>query len=186
MQFKSIALIDGNNLYANAKASGKIVDFRKLSDNCPDDPIRITYYAAVKPNLEHEPLRPMLDWMQFNGFQVVEKVMRESENDGIVRYRGSVITDMIVDLMEVPERIDHVTIFSGDAELIRAIQSLQRRGITVTAICALEMASDNFRRQVDEFIDVNTLDIFRDMPAEVGHIEKVARPRLKLSDKVAR
>lgn len=151
---KSIAFIDGNHTYALAKHLNKGIDFAKLKDLCRPVPFRCNYYASVKPQIkdEHDPLRPLLDWLVYNGFQVTEKMMMGYEDaTGGTRYKGSVTADIIVDLMELPPNVEWVTIFSGDGDLVRAVDSIQRRGVGVTVISEVEYCSDQLRRQSDIF-----------------------------------
>ncbi|WCM58189.1 NYN domain-containing protein [Candidatus Liberibacter asiaticus] len=171
---EKIALfIDGANLYASSKALGFDIDYRKLLKAFRSRAIviRAYYYATVvgDPEQQFSPLHPLLDWLHYNGFQVVAKVAKEfTENCGRKRVKSSMDVELAVDAFEQSEGLEHLVIFSGDGCFTTLVAALQRKVKKVTIVSTVlsdpSMASDQLRRQADYFMDLAYLknEIARD------------------------
>lgn len=156
--------IDGANLYAASRTLGFDVDYKNLLAHFRQRSylIRAYYYTALLETEEYSPLRPLVDWLGYNGYSVVTKPAKEfTDASGRRRVKGSVDIEMAVDVLDLAPHLDHVVIFSGDGDLRRLVESVQRRGVRVTVISTIRsqpaMIADELRRQADAFIDLADL-----------------------------
>ncbi len=153
--------IDGANLYAASRTLGFDVDYKNLLTHFRRQGylVRAYYYTALLETEEYSPLRPLVDWLGYNGYSVVTKPAKEFvDATGRRRVKGSVDIEMAVDIMELAPRIDHAVIFSGDGDFRRLVESVQRLGVRVTAVSTIRtqpaMIADELRRQADAFLDL--------------------------------
>lgn len=153
--------IDGANLYSAARALSVDLDFRKLSDWFSRDErlVRAYYYTAVIEGEEFSPIRPLVDWLGYNGFSVVTKpVRRFTDAQGHVRTKGNMDIEIAVDMLEMAPHLDHAVLFSGDGDFRRLVQAVQARGVHVTVVSTLKsqppQIADDLRRQADHFIEL--------------------------------
>jgi len=156
--------IDGANLYSAAKSLGFDMDYRKLLDEFRKRGIliRAYYYTALVEDQEYSPIRPLVDWLDYNGFTLVTKPAREyTDREGRKRFRGDMDLEIAVDMMELTPRCDHVVLFSGDGDFRCLVEAVQRKGVRVTVVSTVKsqppMASDDLRRQADAFVDLADL-----------------------------
>src|SRR3954447_18684366 len=156
--------IDGANLYAASRTLGFDVDYKNLLAYFRQRSylVRAYYYTALLETEEYSPLRPLVDWLGYNGYSVVTKPAKEfTDATGRRRVKGSVDIEMAVDVLDLTPSLDHVVIFSGDGDLRRLVESVQRRGVRVTVISTIRtqpaMIADDLRRQADAFIDLADL-----------------------------
>ena len=156
--------IDGMNLYAASRTLGFDVDYKNLLAHFRQRSqfVRAYYYTALLETEEYSPLRPLVDWLGYNGYSVVTKPAKEfTDATGRRRVKGSVDVEMAVDVLDLTAHLDHVVIFSGDGDLRRLVESVQRRGVRVTVISTIRtqpaMIADELRRQADAFIDLADL-----------------------------
>lgn len=153
--------IDGANLYAASRSLGFEVDYKDLLGFFRQQSylVRAYYYTALLDTDEYSPLRPLVDWLGYNGYSVVTKPAKEFiDSTGRRRVKGSVDIEMAVDVLELVGQLDHVVIFSGDGDLRRLIEAVQRRGVRVTVVSTIRtqpaMIADELRRQADNFLDL--------------------------------
>ena len=156
--------IDGTNLYAASRTLGFDVDYKNLLAYFRQRShfVRAYYYTALLETEEYSPLRPLVDWLGYNGYSVVTKPAKEfTDATGRRRVKGSVDIEMAVDILDLTPHLDHVVIFSGDGDLRRLVEAVQRRGVRVTVISTIRtqpaMIADELRRQADAFIDLADL-----------------------------
>ena len=154
--------IDGANLYSAARALNVDLDFRKLSDwfGQKGQLVRAYYYTAVVEGEEFSPIRPLVDWLDYNGFTVVTKpVKRFTDAQGHSRIKGNMDMEIAVDMMELAPRLDHMFLFSGDGDFRRLVEAIQAKGVRVTVgsttRCQPPQIADELRRQADAFIDLS-------------------------------
>src|ERR1700753_3793546 len=127
--------IDGSNLYAAARSLGFDIDYKRLLDVFREygQLIRAFYYTALVEEQDYSPIRPLVDWLDYNGFTLVTKTAREYvDAQGRKRWRGDMDVDLAVDMMEIADRVDHVVLFSGDGDFRRLVEAMQRKGVRVT------------------------------------------------------
>lgn len=152
---------DGSNLHAAAKALRLDLDFRRVRQYFANRGrlIRASYYTALIEDQENSPLRPLLDWLDYNGFSIVTKPAKEFFDDsGQRRIKGNMDIELAVDMMEMAPHMDHAILFSGDGDFRYLIDHLKRKGVRVTVCSSAEttppMVADELRRQADGFIDL--------------------------------
>lgn len=171
---KVALFIDGANLYATAKSLGFDIDYKRLLKEFQGKGylLRAYYYTALVEDQEYSSIRPLIDWLDYNGYKVVTKPVKEFiDASGRRKIKGSMDIELAVDAMEMAEYVDHIVLFSGDGDFRSLVEAVQRRGRKVSVVSTLQtqppMIADDLRRQADHFIDLNTLanKIGRD-PAE--------------------
>jgi uncharacterized LabA/DUF88 family protein len=173
---KIAVFIDGANLHATGKALGFDIDYRRLLKEFQGRGtlVRAYYYTAVIEDQEFSSIRPLIDWLDYNGYTVVTKATKEFfDANGRRKVKGSMDVELAVDTMELAEHIDQIVLFSGDGDFRSLVEALQRRGVRVTVVSTVStqppMIADELRRQADVFTDLKELQsrIGRD-PAERG------------------
>jgi uncharacterized LabA/DUF88 family protein len=164
-QSDRIALfIDGANLHATGKALGFDMDYRRLLKEFQSRGtlVRAHYYTAVIEDQEFSSIRPLIDWLDYNGFTVVTKATKEFfDANGRRKVKGSMDIELAVDAMELAEHVDQIVLFSGDGDFRSLVEAVQRRGVRVTVVSTIStqppMISDELRRQADVFTDLKEL-----------------------------
>ena len=159
---EKIALfIDGANLYATAKALGFDIDYKRLLREFQSRGylMRAFYYTAVIEDQEYSSIRPLIDWLDYNGYSVVTKATKEFvDQTGRRKVKGNMDIELAVDAMELAATIDHMVLFSGDGDFRSLVEAVQRRGVRVTVISTIAsqppMIADELRRQADVFTDL--------------------------------
>ena len=153
--------IDGANLYAASRTLGFDVDYRGLLNYFRGEGylVRAYYYTALLESEEYSPLRPLVDWLGYNGYTVVTKPAREfTDAAGRRRVKGNVEVELAVDMLDLAPRIDHAVLFSGDGDFRRLVEAVQRQGTKVTVVSTIRtqpaMIADELRRQADGFVDL--------------------------------
>ena len=166
-QEKTAFFIDGANLYKAARNLGFDIDYKSLLAKAQSSCrlVRASYYTAIQEDREQDysPLRPLVDWLDYNGYSMVTKTTREfTDQQGRKRYKGSTDVELVVDIMLMADRLDHIVLFSGNGDFKRAIEAVQAKGVRVTAVSTVKssppMASDELRRQADNFFDLADLE----------------------------
>src|ERR1700757_4639094 len=158
---KIALFIDGANLYATAKTLGFDIDYKRLLNEFQSRGtlLRAFYYTAVIQDQEFTSIRPLIDWLDYNGFTVVTKATKEFvDASGRRKVKGNMDIELAVDAMELAEHIDEMILFSGDGDFRSLVEAVQRRGVRVTVISSIAshppMVADELRRQADVFIDL--------------------------------
>ena len=156
--------IDGSNLYAAAKALGFDIDYKLLRQEFMrrGKMLRAFYYTALLENDDYSPIRPLVDWLNYNGYNMVTKPAKEfTDSQGRRRVKGNMDIELTVDAMETADHVDHIVLFSGDGDYRRLVEALQRKGVRVSVVSTIRsqppMISDDLRRQADNFIELEEL-----------------------------
>jgi len=155
--------IDGANLYAAARSLDLEIDFRKLLEEFQKRGrlMRANYYTTIVEGEDFSPLRPLVDWLSYNGYSVVTKTVREyTDKEGRRRVRGDMNVDLAVDMVELAPHLDHLILFSGNGDFRRAVEAVKAKGVRVSMVSTQQsgaIASDELRREVDQFIDLDDL-----------------------------
>ena len=161
---RTAVFIDGANLYSAAKTLGFDIDYRRLlnmfTDNCRL--LRAFYYTALAEDQEYSPIRPLVDWLDYNGYTMVTKPMKEfTDSMGRRKVKGNMDVELTVDAMEMADRLDHMVLFSGDGDFRSLLEAVQRRGVRCTVVSSVKtsppMVADELRRQADRFVDLQDL-----------------------------
>ena len=164
-EVERIALfIDGANLYATAKSVGFDIDYRRLLREFQSKGrlVRAFYYTALVEDQEYSSIRPLIDWLDYNGYAVVTKPAKEFiDSAGRRKIKGNMDIELAVNAMEMAKHIDHMVLFSGDGDFRSLVEAVQRKGVRVTVISTVStqppMIADELRRQADEFTDIVSL-----------------------------
>jgi uncharacterized LabA/DUF88 family protein len=190
--FEKIALfIDGANLHATSKALGFDIDYRRLlrEFHSRGALLRAFYYTTVIEDQEYSSIRPLIDWLGYNGYSVVTKPAREFIDaiTGRRRVKGSMDVELAVDAMELARHVDQIVLFSGDGGFRSLVEAVQRRGVRVTVVSTLTshppMVAEDLRRQADVFMDLADLKpkLGRDHSERSGSREMHQQPPQILS-----
>src|SRR3569833_39098 len=154
---KIALFIDGANLYALALTLGFDIDYKRLLKEFQSRGtlLRAFYYTATLEDQEYTSIRPLIDWLDYNGFTVVTKPAKEfSDSEGRRKIKGNMGIELAVDAMQLAEHGDQIVLFSGDGDFRALVQALQRRGVHVTVVSTISAIADELRRQADVFIDL--------------------------------
>ena len=156
--------IDGPNLYAAAKSLGFDIDYKNLLETFRKQGrlVRAYYYTALAEDQEYSPIRPLIDWLDYNGYTMVTKPTKEyTDSTGRRRYTGNMSIELAVNMMEIAPNIDHAVLFSGDGDFRQLLEAVQRQGVRVTVVSTFRaqspMVSDDLRRQADAFVELQDL-----------------------------
>lgn len=159
---KTAVFIDGANLYATTKALGFEIDYKRLlkTMQAGNNLLRAFYYTALIEDEEYSSIRPLLDWLDYNGYTVVTKPAKEfTDAMGRRKIKGNMDIEMAVDIMELSPHLDEVFLFSGDGDFRSVVESVQRQGVRVTVVSTIStqppMVADELRRQADTFVDLS-------------------------------
>ena len=153
--------IDGANLYATARALGFDIDYKRLLQLYSGKAklIRAFYYTALIEDQDYSPIRPLVDWLDYNGYTMVTKPTKEfTDAAGRRKIKGNMDIELAIDMMEMAPHLDHIVLFSGDGDFRRLVEAVQRKGVRVTVVSTVRsqpsMIADELRRQGDLFVDL--------------------------------
>ena len=177
---KIVLLIDGANLYATSKALGFDIDYKQLLYYFQKRGylLRAYYYTALIEDQEYSSIRPLIDWLDYNGYSVVTKPAKEfTDSAGRRKVKGNMDIELAIDAMELARTVDHFVLFSGDGDFRSLVEALQRQGrkvsVVSTTVSQPPMIADDLRRQADHFIDLKSLE--KNVGRELS--ERPARPQ---------
>lgn len=174
--------IDGANLYGTARTLDFDIDYKRLltffGDHC--HLIRAFYYTALVEDQEYSPIRPLVDWLDYNGYNMVTKPTKEfTDASGRRKLKGNMDIELAIDMLEMAEHLDHIVLFSGDGDFRRLVEAVQRKAVRVTVISTIKtqppMIADELRRQADHFVDL--VDLQREIARQYGDDSAQRRPR---------
>lgn len=162
---EKIALfIDGANLYAAARSLNFDIDYRRLLQlfATKGRMVRAFYYTALSEHEDYSPIRPLVDWLDYNGYTMVTKPVKEyTDAFGRRKVKGNMDIELAIDVLEMSQSVDHVFIFSGDGDFRRLVESVQKRGVRVSIVSTMKsnppMVADELRRQADNFVELTDL-----------------------------
>ena len=156
--------VDGANLYAAARALGFDIDYKRLLDLFADKGylIRAFYYTALVEDQEYSSIRPLVDWLDYNGYTMVTKPTKEfTDITGRRKIKGNMDIEIAIDMMEMSSNLDHIVLFSGDGDFRYLVEAVQRKGVRVTVVSTMRtqppMVADELRRQADNFLELQDL-----------------------------
>lgn len=162
MPIKAALLIDGANLSATARALGFDIDYKRLLNEFQGRGLHVArafYYTAITQGDEYSSVRPLADWLSYNGYTVVTKAEKDFvDADGRHKIKRSMDVELAVEAMELASQVDEIVLFSGDGNFRSLVAAVQRRGTRVVVVSTISsqppMIADELRRQGDEFIDL--------------------------------
>ena len=176
--------IDGSNLFAAARALNFDIDYKRLLEvfTSKGRLVRAFYYTALIEDQEYSPIRPLVDWLDYNGYTMVTKPTKEfTDTTGRRKIKGNMDIELAIDVMEMAEHIDHAIVFSGDGDFRRLVDAVQRKGLRVSVVSTVQsqppMIADELRRQADNFIELEELkaSIAR-TPGSQNHPDHIEMP----------
>ncbi|PCI51575.1 MAG: NYN domain-containing protein [Alphaproteobacteria bacterium] len=173
---KLALFIDGSNLFATAKSLNFDIDYKRLRSFFAEKGIllRANYYTALLEDQEYSPLRPLVDWLDYNGYTLITKPTKEfTDSKGEKKIKGNMDMELAIDMMGMAEHVDHMVLFSGDGDFRRLVEAVQRKGVRVTVISSTKtsppMIADELRRQADNFIELSDMHEQFGRPASANH-----------------
>ena len=178
--------IDGSNLYAAARALGFDIDYKRLLTEFGKRGklVRAFYYTALLEDQEYSPIRPLIDWLDYNGYTMVTKPTKEfTDSQGRRRFKGDMDVELAVDVMEMSAYVDHIILFSGDGDFRRLVEAVQRKGPRVTVVSTVRsqpsMGAAALRRQADIFLELLEIapHIARDPAVRENNMREYGRDR---------
>jgi uncharacterized LabA/DUF88 family protein len=186
---KTALFIDGANLYATTRALGFEIDFKRLLKEFQGRGtlLRAFYYTAMIEDQEFSTVRPLIDWLDYNGYAVVTKPAKEfTDASGHRKVKGNMDIELAIDAMELAEHVDQMVLFSGDGDFRSLVEAVQRRSVHVTVISTIAsqppMTAGELRRQADVFTDlvdlkpkISRVSLERPTPS-VPASERVSKP----------
>ena len=156
--------IDGSNLFAAARSLEFDIDYKRLLEVFANKGrlVRAFYYTALIEDQEYSPIRPLVDWLDYNGYTMVTKPTKEfTDASGRRKIKGNMDIELAVDVLEMAQNLDHLYIFSGDGDFRSLVEAVQRKGKRVSIVSTVRsspsMAADELRRQADEFLELENL-----------------------------
>lgn len=168
--------IDGSNLYSSGKTLDFDIDYKKLLDLFKNKGrlIQAKYYTALLDHEDYSPIRPLIDWLDYNGFHVITKPAKSyTDRDGRNRVKGNMDIEMTIDMLQIAPHVDHILLFTGDGDFKAVVEAVQAKGVRVSVISTLKsrpaMLADELRRQANDFIEL----------ADMGKI--IGRPKRDFS-----
>jgi len=162
---KVALFIDGANLFATAKTLGFDIDYKRMLDffRKKSNLVRALYYTAIAEEQEYSSIRPLIDWLDYNGYTMITKPTKEfTDSAGRRKVKGNMDIELAVDAMRLAPSLDHVVLFTGDGDFRAMVAAIQQMGRRVSVISTLQthppMVADELRRQADQFIDLADLE----------------------------
>ncbi|AEG57971.1 NYN domain-containing protein [Sinorhizobium meliloti] len=162
---EKIALfIDGPSLFSASRSLGFEIDYRRVLEAFRRRGylLRVYLYTAVIEDDAHKSMRSWIDWLDYNGYQVVTKVaVKFTDFAGQQKIKGNMALELAIDAMEQASNVDHLVIVTGDSVFLALVEAIQRKGRKVSIVSTMlsrpPMVADDLRRQADHFIDLATL-----------------------------
>ena len=186
---RTAIFIDGANLYYAARGLGFDIDYKRLLELFASKGrmVRAFYYTALFDEQEYSPIRPLIDWLDYNGYTMVTKRTKEFiDSEGRRKIKGNMDIELAIDVMDMASHVDHIVLLSGDGDFRRLVEAVQRKGVRVTVVSTVRsrppMIADELRRQADNFIELMDLqlDIMRD--PQVRQQREAARAAAEAND----
>lgn len=152
MSERCAIFVDGVTNYYTARALGIDIDYAAVLKyfNAKGDILRAHYFTPVEETQEFVAIRPLLDFLEFNNWTVVQRLSREGKAD--------IAVALAIRAMELAPHVDHVYLFSGRGDFVPLVEQLKRGGAIVTVVSSIDHAapscSDELRRAADHFIDL--------------------------------
>jgi uncharacterized LabA/DUF88 family protein len=117
-----------------------VIDYKRLLTDFQSrgTAVRAFYYTAIIEDQEYSTIRPLVDWLDYNGYTVVTKAIKEFvDASGHRKVKGNMDVELAVNAMELAEYIDQMVLFSGDGGFRSLVAAMQRRGVRVTVVSTI-------------------------------------------------
>jgi len=169
--------IDGANFYTTGKSLDFDIDYKKMLElfKSKGRLICANYYTALLENDDYSPIRPLIDWLDYNGYHVITKPAKSyTDREGRNRVKGNMDVEIVVDMLQLADHLDHIILCTGDGDFRAAIQAVQLKGVRVSVLSSMKSRppnlADELRRQANAIIEI----------ADMG--ELIGRPKREYSD----
>ena len=167
---KVAVLIDGAYLYALSRNLDFDIDYNRLLKwiGMRGQLLRASYYTVIQEDQEYSPIRPLVDWLDYNGFKVITKTSKEDNTLHIRKKRPDIHVELSVDAMAIAKDVDHILLCAGDSDFTHLVKVLQTQGVRTSLFGTIQtsgqITSDELRRHADYFIEMKDIisDICRD------------------------
>ena len=113
---KLALFIDGVNTHAAARTLGFDIDYKRLLTEFQSRGtlVRAFYYTVIVEDQEFSALRPLIDWLDYNGFTVITKPAKEfDDGEGRRRLKRNISVELAIDTMELADFLDQIVLFAG-------------------------------------------------------------------------
>lgn len=177
--------IDGKSLFSCSKGLGFDIDFKLMRQEFArrGKLTKLSYFTTIVENDEFSSVKPLVDWLSYNGYNTIAKPAKEfTDPSGRRKVKGNTIVEMAVAVLDIVPYVDHIVIVSGDGDLKSLVESVQRRGVRVSVVSSIRvqpaMLADDLRRQADNFIELD------DLRATIGKPLNVAADTQKIDDAI--
>lgn len=160
---KSVILVDGSNNHAATKALGFSMDYKKLLQLPQFEGAMPFYFTALPDKSVESSVRKLIDYLEYNGWSVVQKPTKEYDNGGVIKQKGNMDVEVILTTVDLClyAGIEHVHLFAGDGDFRSLVEWVQKRGVFVTVYSTLKvpnpLIADELRRQANKFVDLHDL-----------------------------
>ena len=165
--------IDGKSLFACSKGLGFEIDFKLFRKEFArrGKLNKLSYFTTLVDNDEFSSVKPLVDWLTYNGYNTVTKTVKEYvDPSGFRKVKGNTAVEMTIAVLDMVPYVDHIVIVTGDKDFKPLIEAVQQRGTRVSVVSSIRvqppMLSDDLRRQADNFIE---LDELRSLIEKVPH-----------------
>ena len=164
---ETVILIDGANFWSTCKNLGFDIDYKALLKLLQGhfNLVYVAYYTATVTDSDNvTKIRPILDWLSYNGYRVVEKpakVIRNRESGEVTKIKGNMDVEIAIDAIEAANYVKNIVLFTGDGDFTALLRALQRKGVRVIVVSSTKtpvvMIADELRRQADFFVELETI-----------------------------
>lgn len=161
---KLALVVDGPNMWACARGLNFDIDYKALRELFirKGPLIRAFYFTGMDDRDEFNPIKPLADWLDYNGWRVVSKPLKEfTDHDGRKRFKGNMDMEIAVAMLDLADTVDHFVLFSGDGDFATLVDALQRRGRRVSVVSSIKtrppVCADELRRQADCFVEMDEI-----------------------------
>jgi len=169
--------VDGANFYSTGKSLEFDIDYKKMLELFKEKGrlVIARYYTAIIENDDYSPIRPLVDWLNYNGYQVISKPAKSyTDRDGRSRIKGNMDIELALDMVSLAEHVDHIILCSGDGDFRAAVEACQDKGTRVSVLSSIRtnppMLADELRRQANDVIELSDME------------KLIGRPRREYAD----
>lgn len=157
--------VDGANFYTTCKTLDFDVDYKKMLQLFQEKGrlVGARYYTAILEHEDYSPIRPLVDWLNYNGYQVITKPAKSyTDREGRSKIKGNMDVELALDMVELAEHVDHIILCSGDGDFRAAVEVCQRKGTRVSVLSSMRtkpsMLADELRRQANHVIELSDME----------------------------
>ncbi|MEX2374655.1 MAG: NYN domain-containing protein [Dehalococcoidia bacterium] len=146
--------VDVPNVIYGFEGDG-VLNMGKLLDLITDgrDLVRATAYSPVSDD-PREPVEQQRFVAPFvpHEYRIVTKPLKRFSDGSI---KGNFDVEMAVDMVLMADRVDIISIISGDADFARAVEVVQQKGVRVEVVAFAGSTSIELRALADRYIELD-------------------------------